>query len=83
MHIQLRLIVKNELVISYGFGDVVSVLGINTLKVAQQSSNFSSLNIVEVSVTAGSLLTGIASGVAPVAQVYRVTGLVLLNVVGF
>ena len=47
------------------------------------SSSFSSLNTVLVVVTAGSLLIGIANGVAPVEHVYRVTGLVLQNVVQF
>jgi len=83
MHTQLKLIVKNELVASNGNPAVVSVFGANTLKVAQQSSNFSNLNTVEVSVTAGSLLIGIANGVAPPEQVYKVTGLVLQNVVQF
>ena len=83
MHTQLRLIVKNELVASYGNPAVVSVLGANTLNVAQQSSNFSSLNTVLVVVTAGSLLIGIARGVPPPEQVYKVTGLVLQKVVQF
>ena len=50
---------------------------INTRKVAQHSSNFSSLNTVDVVVSVGLLLIGIASGVLPVAQVYKVIGLVL------
>ena len=65
MHTQLKLIVKNEFVASYGNIDVVSVFGARTLNVAQQSSNFSNLNTVEVVVTAGSLLIGIANGVDP------------------
>ena len=39
-----KLIVKNELVASYGNTLVSSVLGASTLQVAQQPSNFSSLN---------------------------------------
>ena len=83
MHTQLRLIVKNEFVASNGNPDVVSVFGANTLNVAQQSSSFSSLNTVDVVVTAGSLLIGIANGVAPPEQVYKDTGLVLQNVAQF
>ena len=83
MHTQPRFIVKNEFVASNGKFDVVSVFGANTLNVAQQSSNFSSLNTVDVVVTVESLLIGIANGVAPPEQVYRDTGLVLQNVVQF
>ena len=83
MHTQLRLIVKNEFVASNGNPVVVSVFGANTLNVAQQSSSFSNLNTVDVSVTAGSLLIGIANGVEPPEHVYSVTGLVLQNVVQF
>jgi len=80
MHTQLKLIVKNELVHSNGNNEVVSVFGARTLNVAQQSSNFSNLNTVEVPVSAGSLEIGIASGVLPEEQVYKVTGLVLHRV---
>ena len=80
MQTQLKLIVKNELVLSNGNIEVVSVFGARTLKVAQQSSSFSNLNTVEVPVTAGSLDIGIARGVLPEEQVYNVTGLVLHKV---
>jgi hypothetical protein len=77
MQQQSKLIVKNELVASYGKVLVGSVLGASTLQVAQQSSNFSNLNTLLVVVTVGSLLIGIASGSLPVAQVYKTIGLVL------
>lgn len=83
MQTQLRLIVKNEFVASNGNNDVVSVFGANTLKVAQQSSNFSNLKTVLVVVTDGSLLVGIANGVDALEHVYSVTGLVLQKVVQF
>lgn len=83
IHTHPKLIVKNEFVASNGNPEVVSVLGANTLNVAQQSSNFSNLNTVDVSVTAGSLLIGIARGVAPDEHVYKDTGLVLQNVAQF
>ena len=74
-----KLIVKKELVLSYGNILVVSVFGASTLNVAQQPSNFSNLNTVLVVVTAGSLLIGIAIASLPEPQVYIVTGLVLKN----
>jgi len=80
MQTQLKLIVKNELVHTNGNIEVVSVLGSSTLKVAQQSSNFSNLNTVDVVVSPGSLEIGIANGVLPEEHVYRVTGLVLQKV---
>jgi len=80
MHTQLKLIVKNEFVHTNGNNEVVSVFGAKTLNVAQQSSNFSNLNTVEVVVSAGSLEIGIANGVLPEEQVYSVTGLVLQKV---
>jgi len=79
MHTQPKLIVKNEFVVSNGNTEVVSVFGASTLNVAQHSSNFSNLNTVEVVVSPGALEIGIASGVLPEEQVYRVTGLVLQN----
>ena len=54
--IQLRFIVKKELVATYGYGSVVSVFGAKTLKVAQQPSTFSTLKTLEVTVSAGSYL---------------------------
>ena len=81
IHTQLKLIVKNELVVVYG--NSPSVVGVRTLNVAQQSSNFSNLNTVDVVVSAGSLLIGIANGVVPLEHVYRVIGLVLKNEVLF
>ena len=72
-----KLIVKNELVASYGKTLDSSVLGASTLQVAQQPSNFSSLNTLLVVVILGSLLIGIASGVFPLPQVYNTIGLVL------
>ena len=83
MHTQLKLIVKNEFVASNGNPLVVSVFGANTLKVAQHSSNFSSLNTVLVVVIAGSLLIGIVNGVEALEQVYNVTGRVLQKVAQF
>ena len=83
IHTQLRLIVKNEFVASYGNDEVVSVFGANTLNVAQQSSSFSNLNTVDVVVSIGFLLIGIASGVEALLHVYKVIGLVLQNVVQF
>lgn len=83
MHTQFRLIVKNELVASYGNEDVVSSLGAKTRHVAQQSSNFSNLKTVDVVVIAGSLLIGIANGVDPLEHVYSTIGLVLQKVVQF
>ena len=53
------------------------MLGASTLQVAQQPSNFSSLNTLLVVVILGSLLIGIASGVFPLPQVYNTIGLVL------
>ena len=72
-HRQSKLIVKNELVEVY----VPSALTTNTRHVAQQPSNFSNLKIVDVAVSNGFLLIGIANGVEPSLQVYRVIGLVL------
>ena len=83
MHTQSRLIVKNELVATNGNVDVVSVFGASTRHVAQQLSNFSNLNTVDVAVSAGSLLMGIASGVPLLPHVYKTIGLVLQNVVQF
>ena len=71
-------IVKKELVDTYGLVAPTSALGARTLHVAQQPSSFSILNTEEVSVTAGSLLVGIANGVAVLLQVYSTIGLVLL-----
>ena len=62
---------------SYGKTLDSSVLGASTLQVAQQPSNFSSLNTLLVVVILGSLLIGIASGVFPLPQVYNTIGLVL------
>ena len=76
---QFRLIVKNELVATKGYADSESVFGASTLHVAQQSSNFSNLNTVEVLVSVGLLDTGIARGLFPVPQVYNTIGLVLKN----
>lgn len=72
LHKQSVFTVKNELVAVYV---AVSGLYVNTLKVAQHSSIFSTLNIFEVVVSPGVLDTGIVSGVP--LQVYKVTGLVL------
>ena len=83
MHTQPRFIVKNELVAMNGKAEVVSVFGVSTLNVAQQSSSFSNLNTVEVVVSAGFLLIGRANGVEPLLHVYSVIGLVLQNVVQF
>lgn len=83
MHTQFKFIVKNEFVASKGKTDVVSVLGANTRHVAQQSSNFSSLNTVDVAVSLGSLLIGSASGVPLEPQVYNTIGLVLQKVAQF
>ena len=83
MHTQLKLIVKNEFVASNGNVDVVSVFVVNTLNVAQQSSNFSNLKTFDVVVSLGSLLIGKDNGVDPLEHVYRTTGLVLQNVVQF
>jgi len=69
--------VKNEFVDINGRSEVVSVLGVNTLHVAQHPSNFSNLKTEDVVVSAGSLLIGISSGVLPVAHVYKTIGLVL------
>jgi len=80
MHTQLKLIVKNELVHTNGNNDVVSGLVVSTLNVAQQSSNFSNLNTLDVVVSVASLEIGIDNGVLPDEQVYNVTGLVLQNV---
>ena len=80
MHTQLKLIVKNELVASYGNRDVVSVFGANTLNVAQQSSSFSNLNTLLVAVSFGFLLIGSVSGVEPPEHVYKVIGRVLQKV---
>jgi len=76
MHTQSKLIVKNEFVATYGNVLVVSGFGARTRHVAQQSSNFSNLKTVDVSVTAGSLLIGIASGASVLPQVYKTIGLV-------
>ena len=54
-----------------------SVFGASTLQVAQQSSNFSILNTLDVVVTLGSLLIGKDNGVDPEEQVYSTIGLVL------
>ena len=80
MHTQLKFIVKNEFVHTNGNNEVVSGLVVSTLNVAQQSSNFSNLNTVEVVVSVASLDIGIANGVLPDEQVYSVTGLVLQKV---
>ena len=56
-----------------------SVFGASTLQVAQQSSNFSILNTLDVVVTLGSLLIGKDNGVDPEEQVYSTIGLVLKN----
>ena len=56
---------------------MLSWLAISTRQVAQHSSNFSTLNIVEVVVSVGVLLIGIARGVLLVLQVYKTIGLVL------
>ena len=77
MHTQFRLIVKNEFVASNGNAEVVSVFGANTLNVAQQSSNFSNLNTLDVVVSVGDLLIGILKGTPLELQVYNVIGLVL------
>ena len=77
IHTHFKSIVKNELVDRYGVVLVASGLGSRTRHVAQQSSNFSSLNTVDVVVSAGSLLIGIASGVPLEPQVYSTIGLVL------
>ena len=72
MHTQFKLIVKNEFVAPYGNREAVSVFGARTLNVAQQSSNFSNLNTVDVTVSPGSLLIGIVIGVEPLPHVYKV-----------
>lgn len=77
MHTQFKLIVKNELVAVNGKTLVVSGLVVSTLKVAQQSSNFSKRNTVLVVVSVGLLLIGIAIGVDADPHVYKLTGLVL------
>jgi hypothetical protein len=71
--------VKNELVATNGIVALVSgsVFGAKTLKVAHPSSIFSTLNTVDVSVSVGSLLIGIASGVLQHPHKYKVIGLVL------
>ena len=53
----------------------VAVSYVNTLSVAQQSSTFSTLNVLEVVVSPGVLDTGMETNVP--LQVYKVTGLVL------
>ena len=58
----------------------MSVFGARTLKVAQQSSNFSKRNTLLVTVSVGLLLIGIVTGSLPVEHVYMTTGLVLKNV---
>ena len=83
IHTQFKSIVKNEFVATNGNKLVVSVFGASTRHVAQQSSNFSSLNTVEVVVSAGSLLIGSASGVPLDPQVYKTIGLVFQKVVQF
>ena len=54
-----------------------SALATNTRQVAQQSSSFSTLKILEVVVSVGLLLIGMLSGVLPELQVYNTIGLVL------
>ena len=76
MHIQFIFIVKNELVAENG-NALPGALGVNTLNVAQQSSNFSKRKTLLVTLSVGLLLIGIAIGVLPDEQVYKVTGLVL------
>ena len=52
-------------------------LAINTRQVAQHSSNFSTLKMLEVVASFGVLLMGILSGVLFAPQVYKTMGLVL------
>lgn len=56
---------KNEFVATYGIVAIsaVSGFGASTLNVAQLPSIFSTLKMVEVVVTVGSLLVGIAQAV--------------------
>ena len=61
---QLKLIVKNELVATYGFKLVVSGLSSNTRQVQQLLSTFSTRNTDEVvPPVTGSLVVGIVSAV--------------------
>jgi len=76
--------VKNEFVATYGDTTLVvgSVLGANTLNVAQQPSTFSTLNTFEQVTPASphvtsSFVVGILHGVPLPQQVYNITGLVL------
>ena len=59
------LIVSGRIVERNGIVALVSgsVFGVNTLNVAHPSSHFSTLNTIDVSVSVGDLLIGIASGV--------------------
>jgi hypothetical protein len=73
IHKQSKLIVKNELVGVY----VLSVFVVRTLNVAQQSSNFSNLKILEVVSSVGDLLIGMLRGTPFEPHVYNEIGLVL------
>lgn len=73
LHTQSRLIVKKELVAVY----VLSEFTVKTRQVAQQSSNFSTLNILEVVSSFGDLLIGILRGIPFDPHVYNTIGLVL------
>jgi hypothetical protein len=64
----------------YGNMLPVSGFGVSTLNVAQHPSNFSNLKMVEVVVSVGSLLIGIASGALVDPHIYSVTGRVLNRV---
>lgn len=76
-HRQLQSIVKNELVVTYGYREVVSVFSARTLKVQQLPSIFSTLNTVEqvvpiaspLQLVVTSLVIGILQGVPLPQQV--------------
>jgi len=83
-HKQSQSIVKKELVATYGFKLVVSVLSAKTLKVQQLPSIFSTLKTVDVVCVVVvapdaelSLLIGILHAVPLLPHVYKLTGLVL------
>lgn len=76
MHKQSKLIVKNEFVALY----VLSEFTVSTRQVAQQSSNFSNLKILEVVSSFGFLLIGRLNGTPLEPQVYNIIGLVLQQV---
>ena len=76
MHTQSRLIVKNEFVAV----KVLSEFTVSTRQVAQQSSNFSNLNTLDVVSSFGFLLIGKLSGIPFEPQVYKTIGLVLQQV---